>query len=126
MLSLGVDVANGFARFFQTGHSGDVGAARAFALGLLSEVEAAPSVLHPSGLLLTAACLHLQGRIGCPPTASDMVDLLETLAETGVEIFGRSSMQLVQFAAAELSDLSPSVRADVVGACLRAISLYPA
>ena len=84
--------------------AGDVWAARSCAEGLL-HLSAAPShVRGQARLVLTAACLHLQARVGPLPELSDLHQLLADMAGHDNQLRGAmalSPLQIVQYVAHE-------------------------
>lgn len=101
--------------------SGDVRAARRAARRLLeavAEPHASPGDFALATVLLTAAGLHLEARIGPEPTLADLRGLLRDLAAGPDAWAGLASspIQFVQYAAAEFTEAVPA-------AFVRAISL---
>jgi hypothetical protein len=106
------------------GLAGDVIAARELARLLLGGLSA---TFPPSGLsqlILTAACLHVQGRMAPEPSLEGVVLLLTELAidPFGRDAFGGSPMQFVQYVAAELKDATPTARVAAIALAVRAAS----
>jgi hypothetical protein len=106
------------------GLAGDVVAARSLACALLGShsVSTPPSSL--AQLLLTAACLHVQGRMGPEPSLEGVVLLLSELTFDGCGKggFGSSPMQFLQYVAAELKDATPAARVAAIALAARAAS----
>ena len=109
------------------GHAGDVIAARALALGLLGRLGFAVLPTSLAQLILTAACLHVQGRMEPEPSLEGVVSLLTELAidNCGKDVFGTSPMQFVQYVAAELRDVTPAARAAAFNLATRAAAPGP-
>jgi hypothetical protein len=104
------------------GHAGDVIAARALALLLLGRLGTTIPPTSLARLLLTAACLHIQGRMGPEPSLEGVVLLLTELAidRSEKDVFGTSPIQFVQYVAAELKDVAPAARAAAFSLAIRA------
>jgi hypothetical protein len=109
------------------GLAGDVIAARALARLLLGRLSATITPSGLSQLILTAACLHVQSRMGPEPSLEGVVLLLTELAidRRGEDVFWTSPMQLVQYVAAELEDVTPAARAAAFDLATRAAAPGP-
>jgi len=85
---------------------GDILAARACAAALLARSPAPPALTGQARLILTAACLHVQARIGPDPTVGELRELLVALSSgaTAWSALASSPIQFVQYAAAEFGD----------------------
>jgi hypothetical protein len=102
--------------------AGDVLAVRAFAETLLRTQNLSDPAYRDARLIMTAACLQLQSRAAQAPTATDLRELLVNL-ETSADfrsVLGASPMQFLQFAAAEVDALEPTLRRNALDICLRA------
>lgn len=105
-------------------HGGDVLAARAYAHALLSGPPAPPALIGQARLILTAACLHVQSRIGPDPTLRDLRELLLRLGagRAAWAPLAASPIQFVQYAAAEFADASDGALTAAIGAAVRALN----
>lgn len=93
-------------RAFESFPGDDVLAARTCAQLLLVGSQASAGDLSQARLLLTAAFLHINARIGPDPTVADLQGLLVSLgAGAGArDALSASPIQFVRYAAAELAD----------------------
>jgi hypothetical protein len=94
------------------GLAGDVIAARALARALLGRLSGSIAPAGLAQLVLTAACLQVQGRMEPEPSLDGVVLLLTgpALDAGGKGGFGSSPMQFLQYVAAELKDATPAAR----------------
>jgi len=104
------------------GLAGDVIAARALARALLGRLSGSIAPAGLAQLVLTAACLQVQGRMEPEPSLDGVVLLLTgpALDAGGKGGFGSSPMQFLQYVAAELKDATPAARDAAVALAARA------
>ena len=99
---------------------GDVVAARACARAMLDGVDALPDPRRRDALLLlTAAALHVQGRVDREPTLHDVADLIDDPAFA--DILSRSPHAFHHYVAAELKEWGPLVFAPAARLALATI-----
>jgi hypothetical protein len=126
-------VSSGFDELplFQTLRSspgGDVLAARACARQILLSVGGEPDLLREAQLLLTAACLHLQGQIGGRLSCEALLAILRRLGGQGGAAAGltKSPLQFVRYVAAEVLDREPARLAATLDLAVRAVQMVEA
>jgi len=104
------------------GLAGDVVAARSLARALLVRLGGSIAPAGLAQLVLTAACLQVQGRMEPEPSLDGVVLLLTgpALDAGGKGGFGSSPMQFLQYVAAELKDATPAARDAAVALAARA------
>jgi hypothetical protein len=109
--------------------SGDVRAARRGArqlLGTVAQPHESPGDFALATLVLTAAGLHLEARIGPEPTLADLRGLLRKLA-AGPDAWAElasSPIQFVQYAAAEFTDAVPAAFVRGISLAIEAVQAW--
>jgi len=95
---------------------------RALARALLGRLSGSIAPAGLAQLVLTAACLQVQGRMEPEPSLDGVVLLLTgpALDAGGKGGFGSSPMQFLQYVAAELKDATPAARDAAVALAARA------
>jgi hypothetical protein len=103
---------------------GDVVATREWARTLLTPLPALPDLAAQARLVLTAASLLLQARIGPDPTLCDLRCLLSGLASGALDctLLAVSPIQFVQYVAAELADARDGAFDAAFDLAVRAVS----
>ncbi len=102
------------------GACGDVAAARSAAAVLLEPVHSNGVDLDHARLILTAVQARLERVV-----LSDLAAALEVLRDPDYQPFAGSPMQFLQYADAELMEMSFDARCAALGACVQALTRTP-
>lgn len=106
------------------GACGDVAAARSAASVLLDPIRSKGVDLDRARLILTAVILALQARLE-RVALSDVVAALAAFRDVGGPPFADSPMQFLQYAGAELTEMSVDARLTALRLCACAVGQLP-